>query len=633
MKNSILCFLLFLFFTGVSAQQTSRIIINPQSRHNPDYQWFSEARFGMFIHFSLASMFGEDLGYQAQYKVPYKQYEANVKKFNPSRFSAKAWVDVAESAGCKYIIFTAKHSEGFCNWDTKTTDFKITNTPFGRDILKELSEECRRRGMRLGVYINPSEWHSRYKPSLPGNWGDRDWKRDDDEPDWEKHTQYMEAQLTEILTNYGSISAIWFDCTNHQEHHFQGERLYKLIKRLQPACIVNERAKYGDFLTPEWDVNENLNSEVYLIEQCTSVVENGWGYNKNARHRSLADCVDFLVRTAGCGSNLLLNVGPQPDGVIPEAQAERMRSIGEWLKINGEAIYGTTDVHLAGATDNIRITRSGNDLFIILRQWPLAEHFNIPGIHTDPVSARLLGGGLLRIRRIGDMLDVDGLPASPADNSAKVVQLHFDKVPVLEAPRRSVRIEHVIPVVHVGRTSLPVAQALMEGITVKGWQHEVIRLIPPDAAFEQKSGDLPYNSDQPFDMSRKAMPQVSAIINWRWEEESTVWYVETDRPVSVRVRACVRCPKIVAGSSYVVRAAGQKVEAKIQGNGPLENRVQMDWYKGYWRLPFVWEEVGLINLPAGRTRIEMQPTNIIWSCNFADVMGLELIPVEMNTQK
>jgi hypothetical protein len=173
----------------------------------------------------------------------------------------------------------------------------------------------------------------------------------------------------------------------------------------------------------------------------------------------------------------------------------------------------------------------------------------------------------------------------------------------------------------------------MEGITVKGWQHEVIRLIPPDAAFEQKSGDLPYNSDQPFDMSRKTMPQVSAIINWRWEEESTVWLVETDRPLSVRVRACMRCPKIVAGSSYVVRAAGQKVEAKVKGNGPLENRVQMDWYKGYWRLPFVWEEVGLINLPAGRTRIEMQPTNIIWSCNFADVMGLDLTPVGMDTHK
>lgn len=161
--------------------------INPVSRVNPDLRWFGEARFGMFIHFSIASMFGEDLGYQYKHQVSYAKYEAHVRRFNPAKFRASDWVDTAEAAGCRYITFTAKHVEGFCNWDTKTTDFKITRSPFGRDIVRELADECRRRKMPLCLYVNPDDRHSRHKPSLTDNRADRNWRRKDGDFDWETH--------------------------------------------------------------------------------------------------------------------------------------------------------------------------------------------------------------------------------------------------------------------------------------------------------------------------------------------------------------------------------------------------------------------------------------------------------------
>jgi len=626
-------FFLCLFFTvtiAVNAQDNKRIIINPESRDNPNFKWFAEARFGMFIHFSLATLFDDpgELHYMANFINnnigTYKDYEANVKRFNPSKFSAKAWVDVAESAGCKYIVFVAKHTEGFCNWDTKTTDFKITNTPFRRDILKELADECHLRGMHLGVYLNPNEWHSPYKPNLPGNKYDRNWKRDNDEPNWEKHTKYIEMQLTEILTNYGPIDLIWFDCTFHQENHVQGKRLYKLIKSIQPNCLVNDRTKYGDFLTPEGDLNETLNSEDYLIEQCATI-GNYFGYLSDDKYKSMDVLLGWLVRTAGCGSNFLLNVGPKADGMIPEPQVERMKAIGTWLKVNGNAIYGTSDVQLPNRSDDIRITRSGNNLFIILLKWPSMEYFRISGIQTDPVSARLLGGGVLNAQRINNVLEVTGLPPMPSDNLPKVVHLHFDKVPVVEKLARPVKIEYVIPVVSIGRTSLPVTQASLEGFTVKGWRHSVRSLTPPDAAYEQKSNDLP------FDMYERNTPntsvqQIKAIVNWCWLEQSTVWNVETEKPLKVRIRICMRCPEAVGGSKYEIRVADQKIEAKVIGSGPMQKGVSYPiTSKGFANLPFTWKEVGEINLPAGRCRIEMQPTDIVWGAIFMDLLGLELI--------
>lgn len=603
-------------------------VVIPASRFNPDLQWFDEARFGMFIHFSIASMFGEDLGYQYKHQVPYARYEANVRRFNPAKFRASDWVDAAEVGGCRYITLTAKHVEGFCLWDTKTSDFKITRSPFGRDIVRELADECHRRKMPLCLYVNPDDWHSRFKPSLPGNWGDRNWRRKDDDFDWEKHIRYIEGQLTELLTGYGPIAGIWFDCTNHQEHHIQGERLYRLIKRLQPKCLVNDRAKCGDFITPEWQIAEDLDGDRYLIEQCISVVEEGWGWRSDSRYRSIPECVDLLVRTAGCGSNLLLNVGPDPEGVIPAEQVERMRAIGAWLKVNGAAVYGTRAAKVAGLSDDLRLTRNGKDLFVILRRWPKAQHLKVPGIVSDPVFARLLGGPDLTWNRCRDGLDVDGLPSMPSDATAKVIHLRFAGEPQVVTRSAPVESTHTVPVAMAGRTSLPVELARMEGLAVKGWRHAVSTILPPDAAFEQKPSDLPFDADQPYEDGPAIVGAVRAILNWRYCEESVVWTVQVPKAMRVRVRVCLRCPKVVAGSTYKISCGAKSLTAKVRGNGPMEREVRMDWWKGYHALPFVWEDAGVLQLPQGAHELSMRPTHIIWGCNFADVAGLELVPAE-----
>jgi alpha-L-fucosidase len=611
--------------------RTTRItdsVLNPASRANPDLQWFGEARFGMFIHFSLASLFGEDLGYQYQCQIPYNRYEANVRRFNPAKFRASDWVDAAVAGGCRYITFTAKHVEGFCNWDTKTTDFKITRSPFRRDLVRELADECHRRKMPLCLYVNPDDWHSRFKPSLPGNWGDRNWRRKDDAFDWGKHIRYIEAQLTELLTGYGPVAGIWFDCTNHQEHHYRGERLYRLIKRLQPKCLVNDRAKFGDFITPEWQIAEDLDSGRCLIEQCISIVEEGWGWRKDNRYRSIPECIDLLARTAGAGSNLLLNVGPDPEGLIPSEQVERMLAIGDWLRVNGAAVYGTQPAKLAGLAEDMRVTRRGSDLYVILRRWPKVQHVKVPGVLSDPASVELLGGAGLTWKRTGDGLDVDGLPGLPADATAKVIHLRFAREPQFVLRPVPVETTHTVAVAPAGATRLPVELARMEGLAVKGWRHAVSTIRPPDAAFAQKPGDLPFDADQPYEDGPAAVGEMRAILNWRYSEQSCVWTVRVPKAMRVKVRVCLRCPKIVAGSAYEISCETKSLTSKVRGNGPMEKEVRMDWWKGYSYLPFVWEDAGVLDLPQGVHEVTMRPTHIVWGCNFANVAALELAVTE-----
>jgi alpha-L-fucosidase len=601
-------------------------VVRPGAKDDPAARWFDEARFGMFIHFSLASMFGEDLGYEAQHRVPYREYEANVRRFNPSGFDAAQWVDVAESAGCRYVTLTAKHVEGFCLWDTATTDFKITRTPLGRDIVAEVAAECHRRAMPLCLYVNPDDWRSPYKPRLRGNWGDRDWSRDDDEPDWEKHRAYIRQQLSEVLTRYGRIAGIWFDCTHLSELHIQGRRIYEHIKAIQPACLVNDRAKWGDFLTPEWDIAEHLDADRYLIEQCTSVAEDGWGWRKNFRYRSVPALVDLLVRTAGCGSNLLLNVAPDPTGVVPAPQAERMAAVGRWLKRNGEAVYGTRGVKLAGLGDDLRVTRRGRDVYVLLRRWPGGEQVAVSGIASPPAAGRLLGGPAVACELTDSGLVIDRLPPGPPDATAQVVHLRFDADPVLIPPPPPVEVVHGIPVRPRGPTVLGVGLARLDGLAVKGWRHSVKRLSAGDAAYQQKPGSLPSCSDQPMNEGPQAVGPLEAVCDWRHEEESTHWTIRLPAAMRVKVRVCLRCPKVVAGSTYEIRCGASTLAAKVQGNGPMEDRVRMDWWRGYSYLPFVWEDAGEMALPAGTHEVTMQPTGNVWGSNFADVAAVELTP-------
>lgn len=581
----------------------------------------------MFIHFSMASMFGEDLGAGRKFGASYAEYEAKAKNFNPHKLSAKEWIDVAEDAGCRYIVYTAKHTEGFCMWDTKTTDWNVMNTPLGRDIVAELAEECHQRDMRFGIYLGPSEWHSPYRPNHPKVWGDRDWSRDNDEPDLDKHCDYLCRQLTELLTNYGQIDCLWWDGCEKSEEYWRGKKLYEHVKSLQPDCIVNDRVKYGDYLTPEWHLREDIDSEKYLIESCISVARNGWGWNKDAGYRSTAECIDLLVKMAGCGSNLLLNVGPDADGIISAAEQKRMRDMGGWLTINGEAIYGTDALKLDGLPDPMRATKRGNDAYLLLRQWPRFSEFEIPQIRSLPKQARLLGGDALSCEMTDDGLFVRGLPARAGDELPKVIHFAFEDEPCVRKQPVPLRLEHVITMTVGQAAMLPARVANTEGFGVKHRVLRVEKLLPPDASLSMPERKDLFLYQDLWELNRYAITprEEWATVNWHSLEQKLVWHVESGEPARVKVRIRLRCPKEFAGSTYEIRCGDSVLTAAVRGNDVAESEAP-DWFKGWHQYPFVWEDAGELEIPSGRSRLEMRPTDFVWGTYFADVEGIELMP-------
>ena len=604
-------------------------VINPASRQSPSYRWFAEARFGMFIHFSLASMFGEDLGYQIKHRVPYRDYEANIAKFNPAGFRAADWVGLAAEAGCRYITLVAKHQEGFCLWDTQTTNWNSARSPFGRDIVREVVDECHRRGLRICLYVNEDDSHSRFKPNIPGAWGDREWRRDDDEPGWDKHCAYLQAQVEELLTRYGQVDGIWFDGSNKTEKHWQGRRHYAHIKKLQPHCLVNDRAGYGDFVTPEWGIHdaETADTDRHLAEFCVSVYGNGWGHRADAYHRSGRECVDMLARCAGNGVNLLLNVAPDGRGVISPAQADRLRAIGHWLQTNGDAIHATEPLRLNGLPDTMRATRRGDDVYLLCRDYPALDRVEIAGIQDLPATARLLGGPALAASLANGALRLDGLPASPADANAAVIHLHFAAPPRLVLRQTAPRTTTILPVAIAQPTLLPVTAARLDGISVKGWRHHVRPIQPPDAALEQPAKDLPVEADQPYDFGPQPPRVLRAILDWRRLEHSAVWTLDAPVRQRVQVRILMRCAVACAGSAFVVRCADNELIATVAGVASDNPRVMPDWWKGFFWLPFTWQTAGELTVPAGPSELLMQPTDIPWGCFFADVLAVELVPM------
>jgi len=608
-------------------------VIRPGARNDPATRWFAEARFGMFIHFNPEYQVARRHGVKFS---DYPRIESLIlREVNPERFSAAKWLDVAEQAGCRYVAYVAKHGPGFCWWDTKTTDFKITRTAFGRDVLREVSAECQRRGMPLEVYLNPGEWHNRHMPRYEGGWGVRSWPREDDDPCWDRAYEYMAAQLTEILTGYGPIAGIWFDGSDHSEIQWRGRKLYYLIKRLQPNCLVNDRCGYGDYLTPEFHMREDVDWRNYLVEQCTPASAD-WQWSADDWRRSAVDIVDELVRMAGCGSNYLLNVGPRPDGLIDDSEAQRLAAVGRWLKANGDAIYGSEPVRLDGMPDWIRATRPAGRpdvLHVLLRQWPRTSRVYVPGVHTAPAEARLLGGPALRAQLAegGMGLVVDGLPGDPGDAFVKVLRLEFAGPAAVWEAAPPVRIEAVTSIVGNRPTPLPVTSARVDGVAIKYYQHSIRELLPPDAALVYKDGAAPCEITTDMHAIAGRILQVRgdrhATINWSRLGQRVVWTVQLAAAVKVRVRIRLRCSHQHAGSRYTIRCGAAELHGSIRGNPADHGRMsQPDWWKGYFQLPFIWEDAGGIELPAGRNDLVMEIDEMPYGCFFADVAGLRIVP-------
>jgi alpha-L-fucosidase len=305
-----------------------------------------------------------------------KEYAKSMHAFYPHRFDAAQWVSAIKAAGAKYICFTSRHHEGFSMWDTKQSDYNIMNTPYGKDVIRQLADECHRQGIKLHLYYSHIDWT---REDYPAGRTGRNTKSLDN-PDWDGYYKFMNEQLKELLTNYGEIGAIWFDGwwdhdSDSVPFDWQLPYQYELIHKLQPSCLVGNNHHQVPFEGEDIQIFERdvpgenkagLSGQAISrlpLETCQTM--NGmWGYKvADQNYKSTAELIRLLVQTSGKGANLLLNVGPQPDGTLPETALSRLAEMGKWLEANGETIYGTqAGGYIEG--DTLTTTRKDNRLFI-----------------------------------------------------------------------------------------------------------------------------------------------------------------------------------------------------------------------------------------------------------------------------
>lgn len=421
-------------------------------------EWWREARFGMFIHWGLYSIpAGEWKGatnhaewIRTTAQIPLEEYNQFVPQFNPVNFNAEAWVQMAKDAGMQYITITSKHHDGFCLWNSNETDFDIMSTPFKRDILKELADACKKvGGIKLCFYHSIMDWHH------PDYNERREWEKDRpiEGTDRKKYISYLKAQLKELLTNYGEIGVIWFDgeWENFWTHE-DGVDLYNYVRSLQPNIIINNRVDkgrsgmagmtasggyVGDFGTPEQEIPETGLAGVDW-ESCMTM-NNNWGYNKaDHNFKSTKDLIQKLVDIASKGGNFLLNIGPRADGTFPQESIGRLKAIGDWMKINGESVYGT----MASPFEHIswgRVTQKKKGdktlLYLHVFDWPMDGKLQIKGMANIPLNVyRLTDKNKLNFTASENIITIQ-VPPVAADMINTVIVMEVEGTPlVYKAP-------------------------------------------------------------------------------------------------------------------------------------------------------------------------------------------------------
>ncbi len=349
-------------------------------------EWFNDARFGMFIHWGPSSLLGSGEWVMNNRNIRVEDYTHLQKAFNPVDFDAKKWVSIAKNAGMKYITLITRHHDGFSMWDTQQSNWNITNTPYKKDIVKQLADECHKQGIKICFYYSLLDWYRsdyQYETGRTGKGTGRTQKSN-----WEQYIAFMKAQLTELLTNYGEIGTIWFDGHWDQldNDHDKGqqskvnwhyEEIYELIHRLQPNCMIGNNHHLTplpgeDFQMFEKDLPGGNSTgfggasvSKLPLETCETIADS-WGFNITDRnYKSTKQLIHYLVRASGFGANFLLNIGPMPNGEIQPEFIDRLGAMGNWLQKNGETIYGTKGGHIRPQPWGA-ITQKGNRIFIHL---------------------------------------------------------------------------------------------------------------------------------------------------------------------------------------------------------------------------------------------------------------------------
>jgi alpha-L-fucosidase len=381
--------------------------------------WYQAAKFGMFIHWGPYSLASVEASWPIMEPkaggISEPDYVSLSRRFNPSQFDPSAWVRLAHAAGQRYMVFTTKHHDGFCMFDSAYTEYKITKAPYGKDIARQLADACHREGMPIGFYYSPPDMHhpafrATSKPAA------QNWNGEPQRPEWPLYLDYMELQLTELLTRYGDVALIWFDGLDRQEK-YNGRRFLELIHNLQPATLVNNRiGQDADYETPEQFIPKIIPTRGHRIlgmeheqtatlgaavprpedfrlwETCMTI-NNTWAYNRNDRDfKPASHLIRSLVEVASRGGNFLLNVGPSPDGVIQPEFQERLLAIGKWMDRNGDSIYGTTYGPIQGL-DFVRTTAKDSDVYVHVLNWATPKLVLPSGALPKVCAVELLDGG------------------------------------------------------------------------------------------------------------------------------------------------------------------------------------------------------------------------------------------------
>jgi alpha-L-fucosidase len=559
--------------------------INSDPQNLENIRWWTEAKFGMFVHFGLYAALGRGEWVQFLDQIPRDEYMGLMSQFNPSRFDADEWIDIAQSAGAKYITLTTKHHDGFCLFDSDLTDFKITNTPFGRDLVGELVEACHRRDMRIVLYYSQPDWHHPNFVNRPGAF--KEWLEEPpgSEPDWPKYQDFLEGQVRELCTKYGRVDGFWWDGTHRSEAAWRGRRLYEMIKSYHPHAVVNDRARYGDFFTPERQIPA-LPVGV-PCECCDSTTVKGWGYRKGSPLYSVPRLLNDFLSVTSLGANYLLNVGPLPDGTIPVGQQERLRDMGDWLRTNGESIYASDGCVFSDPIPNVKATRKDRTVYLHLLRWPDSDWLELPGVKSLPSAVRLLGQDCPLQARKGEEgqefkvngqgvppgklrgngnIEVGPLPAIPPTSLPHTLALEFAEEPELLLHQR---VEPVLEVVHVspdGETELGVELARLDGYAVKGQELKVGQV---------SSGD-------------ESLPMINSP---QWALNQTVtWRIRVAEAGQYQIAMRTRIGQETVGSRLAVHVAGQSVSAPTEASTDgLRNTV-----------------LGTVQLPAGEYEVVLQ---------------------------
>ncbi len=547
------CLIIFTCSVPVFAQNATPPPETPQQKAQR-MDWWAKARFGMFIHWGIYAVPADGEWYMNNAHVPRDQYAQYAKQFDPIKFNADQWVQLAKAAGMKYLVITSKHHDGFCMFRTSATHYNVVDdTPWRQDPLAALSRACQKYGIRFGTYYSIMDWHSpdqapadpnpthpTYNPThfVPG--------------EKQAYIKYVKTQLAELIHQYHT-HIIWFDGGWMQDWNAQdGIELYNYLRRLDPSLIINNREQgAGDFGTPEQQIGGHAPPGQYW-ETCMTINHN-WGYNQYDKNfKSVTQLIHTLVTCASGGGNLLLNIGPRPDGTIQPSFVTRLLAMGKWLRKNGASIYGTEESPWVTPLSFGGCTTKGNTLYLHVFS-PAPSEIALHQLKNRVRSVKLLvGGSALPFHQSGEDVTIQ-LPQPLPDPIDTVVEVALNGKP---------RIDNAIHPSADGNISLTASTASVIGSTA---HYENI-----------------YGKDD--------------IGYWVNEHDRVEWSFLVPKASLYRVTITYACANGNEGSTYEIREGRSALKGEVKATG--------SWGS------FIRQELGTIKLRAGRQVLEVVPTRM-----------------------